>query len=86
MRQIWTCCEQRSRRCPIDPFGRSDDLARLASNGYELELTDGGLLLIKHVPYRTEAGTVDYGTIIGPSGGRDTPACTTTAHYVTTSA
>lgn len=50
----------------FDPFGRSADLARLASSGYELELTDGGLLLVKHVPYRTQAGTVDYGTIISP--------------------
>lgn len=50
----------------FDPFGRSDDLARLASNGYEIELTDGGLLLVKRVPYRTEAGTLDCGTIISP--------------------
>jgi ThiF family len=50
----------------FDPFGRSDDLARLASEGYELELTQAGHLLVKHVPYRTEAGVVDYGTIISP--------------------
>jgi len=50
----------------FDPFGRSEDLARLASDGYELELTQGGHLLVKQVPYRTEAGTVDYGKIISP--------------------
>jgi hypothetical protein len=50
----------------FDPFGRSADLARLASAGYELELTQGGHLLVKHVPYRTEAAAVDYGTIISP--------------------
>lgn len=50
----------------FDPFARSTDLARLASDGYELELTGGGLLLVKHVPYRNEAGAVDYGTIISP--------------------
>jgi hypothetical protein len=50
----------------FDPFGRSDDLARLASDGYELELTQGGHLLVKHVPYRTEKSALDYGTIISP--------------------
>jgi hypothetical protein len=50
----------------FDPFGRSDDLARLASDGYELELTQGGHLLVKHVPYRTEAGIVDYGILVSP--------------------
>jgi ThiF family len=48
----------------FDPFGRSKDLARLASDGFELELTHEGHLLVKHMPYRTEAGAVGYGTLI----------------------
>jgi hypothetical protein len=48
----------------FDPFGRSDDLARLASDGYELELTRAGHLLVKHVPYRSAEGIVDYGTLV----------------------
>jgi hypothetical protein len=50
----------------FDPFGRSEDLARLASDGYELELTQAGHLLVKHVPYRNQAGSLDYGTLVSP--------------------
>jgi len=48
----------------FDPFGRSDDLAALAADGFELELTGGGHLLVKQVPYRTHDGQVERGTIV----------------------
>ena len=48
----------------FDPFGRSGDLARLAAEGYELELTQGGHLLVKGVPYRTPGGAVARGTVV----------------------
>lgn len=48
----------------FDPFGRSDDLAALAADGYELELTGGGHLLVKQVPYRTPDAGVALGTIV----------------------
>lgn len=48
----------------FDPFGRSDDLAALAADGFELELTGGGHLLVKRVPYRTPDASVAVGTIV----------------------
>jgi hypothetical protein len=48
----------------FDPFGRSADLAHLAADGFELELTQAGHLLVRHVPYRTPAGAAAYGTIV----------------------
>ena len=48
----------------FDPFGRSPDLERLVAEGFELELTQAGHLLVKGVPYRTSAGTVERGTIV----------------------
>lgn len=38
---------------------RSDDLARLIDEGYDIEVR-GGSLLVHHVPYVTSAGEVDY--------------------------
>lgn len=38
---------------------RSDDLARLVDDGYDIEVR-GGSLLVHHVPYVTSAGEVDY--------------------------
>lgn len=48
----------------FDPFGRSRDLAALARDGYELEITQGGHLLVKSVPLRTADGRVDHGTFV----------------------
>ncbi len=38
---------------------RSDDLARLIDEGYDIEVREGSLL-VHHVPYVTSAGEVDY--------------------------
>jgi len=48
----------------FDPFGRSHDLAKLAAEGFELELTQAGHLLIRSVPFRTATGGVERGTIV----------------------
>ncbi|MDP9332012.1 MAG: ThiF family adenylyltransferase [Actinomycetota bacterium] len=48
----------------FDPFGHSPDLAALAKDGYELEITPGGHLLVKRIPFRTADGSVDYGTFV----------------------
>lgn len=45
------------------PTSRSPDLQRLRDEGYELEVRDGALLL-HHVPYLTQAGEVEYGTLL----------------------
>ncbi len=42
---------------------RSADLRRLEDEGYEVEVRSGHLLL-KHVPYVTEAGAIKYGTLV----------------------
>src|SRR4051812_26303581 len=42
---------------------RSPDLARLVTEGFDLEVRDGNLL-VHHVPYVTEAGAVDYGILV----------------------
>jgi len=47
-----------------DPFGRSADLARLVEDGFELELTGGGHLIVRHIPYRTAESTVSIGAIV----------------------
>lgn len=48
----------------FDPFAHSSDLNKLAADGYELELTQGGHLLVKEVPYRTSDGRVDRGVLV----------------------
>lgn len=48
----------------FDPFAHSADLAKLAADGYELELTQGGHLLVKEIPYRTSDGHVDRGVLV----------------------
>lgn len=50
----------------FDPFERSEDLARLAADGYELELNQAGELIINRVPYRTPTGTVECGVLVQP--------------------
>lgn len=42
---------------------RSADLKRLESEGYEVEVRSGYLLL-KHIPYVTESGVIKYGTLV----------------------
>jgi hypothetical protein len=44
-------------------ISRSPDLQQLQEEGYEVEIRDGHLLL-GHIPYRTEAGEVAFGTLI----------------------
>lgn len=44
-------------------ISRSPDLQRLQSEGYEVSIR-GGWLLIEHVPYRNPAGAVAYGTLV----------------------
>jgi hypothetical protein len=48
----------------FDPFGHSPDLAALANEGFELEVTAGGHLLVKNVPYRSASGSVEKGTLV----------------------
>lgn len=48
----------------FDPFGHSPDLAALAHDAYELEITPGGHLLVKQVPLRTAEGGVAFGTLV----------------------
>ena len=42
---------------------RSDDLARLIEEGYDLEVRDANLL-VHHVPFVNGSGTVEYGIIV----------------------
>jgi hypothetical protein len=44
-------------------ISRSPDLQQLQEEGFEVEIRDGHLLL-GHVPYRTAAGEVGYGTLV----------------------
>jgi hypothetical protein len=44
-------------------ISRSEDLSRLAEEGYELEVRDG-CLFVHHVPYVTPATEVAYGTLV----------------------
>ncbi len=44
-------------------ISRSPDLKQLEDEGYELEIKSGHLL-IKHVPYVTPSGKVDYGVLV----------------------
>jgi hypothetical protein len=46
-------------------IARSPDLARLASDGYEISVVHGNLLL-HHVPYVTPAREVAYGILVAP--------------------
>ena len=48
----------------FDPFGRSADLAALAAEGFELEITAVGHLLVKQVPYRTATSETARGTVV----------------------
>ena len=48
----------------FDPFAHSADLGALVADGYELEITGGGHLVVKHVPYRTADGEVRYGGLV----------------------
>ena len=41
----------------------SPDLKRLEEDGYEIEVR-GGYLLLKHIPYVTEDGTIGYGILV----------------------
>jgi molybdopterin/thiamine biosynthesis adenylyltransferase len=55
-------------------ISRSPDLGRLESEGYEIEVRDGYLLL-RHVPYVTSACKVEFGTLVSEltlAGGRTT--------------
>jgi hypothetical protein len=45
------------------PISRSDDLARLREDGYEVAVR-AGYLLVTHVPYVTPDRRVDYGTLV----------------------
>lgn len=40
------------------------DLKRLADEGYDLEVINGGRLLVHHIPYVTSTKAVKYGTIV----------------------
>ena len=44
-------------------INRSADLKRLEDEGYEVEVRSG-LLLLKHIPYVTESGSIKYGTLV----------------------
>ena len=48
----------------FDPFGHSADLAQLISEGFELEITQAGHLLVKGVPYVDTDGGVGFGTLV----------------------
>lgn len=47
------------------PIARNADLARLADEGYALEVDPESVLLVNHVPYVTPAREVKRGTILG---------------------
>jgi len=48
----------------FDPFGHSSDLAQLANEGFELEITQAGHLLVKGIPYVNESGIIELGTLV----------------------
>jgi len=48
----------------FDPFGHSPDLAQLANEGFELEITQGGHLLVKGIPYVNQDGVIELGTLV----------------------
>lgn len=48
----------------FDPWSRSPDLERLIGEGYELELTKDGYLLVRNVPYLDEQRSVQRGTVV----------------------
>jgi len=48
----------------FDPWSHSDDLARLIAQGYELELTGDGYLLVHQVPYLDDQRGVHRGIIV----------------------
>lgn len=47
----------------MTPVGRSEDLARLVEEGYDIEVRDGNLL-VHHVPYVSAAGLVEYAVLV----------------------
>lgn len=48
----------------FDPWSRSPDLERLIGEGYELELTTDGYLLVRNVPYLDEQKSVQRGIVV----------------------
>jgi hypothetical protein len=48
----------------FDPFGHSPDLAQLANEGFELEITQGGHLLVKGIPYVDQDRAIGIGTLV----------------------
>lgn len=45
---------------------RSPDLKRLRDNGYEVQVTAGGHLVVSHVPYVTTSREIDFGSLVCP--------------------
>jgi len=59
------------------------DLTRLQNEGYEVEVT-AGCLILRHVPYVTPDGTVDYGVLVTPltlAGDRTARPATHVVHF-----
>ncbi|WP_401001125.1 ThiF family adenylyltransferase [Agromyces sp. GXQ0307] len=57
------------------PLVRDPDIARLLDDGYDISI-EGDHLIIRHIPYLTAAGVVDYGFLAYPvsiSGDRIVP-------------
>ncbi len=48
----------------FDPWSRSPDLERLIGEGYELELTTDGYLLVRNVPYLDDQKLVQRGIVV----------------------
>jgi len=59
------------------PFARDPDLARLLDDGYDVTIV-AGHVLVKHIPYVTAAGSVEYGFLTYPvtvAGDAILPQC-----------
>jgi hypothetical protein len=64
-------------------INHSPDLSRLQNEGYELEVV-GGHVLLRHVPYVTPEGSVDYGVLVGEltlAGDRTAKPATHVVHF-----
>lgn len=48
------------------PIARNADLSRLEDEGYALEIDSQGYLLVRNVPYVTQAREIKRGVIVGP--------------------
>ena len=62
-------------------ISHSSDLQRLQSEGYDVEVRSD-VLLVKHVPYVTNAGTVEYGTLVSELSIGGSSTITPNTHVV----